>query len=139
MNQRGYTVLDLMMTVCIIGVLAMVAMTEYNKIHNRAYVGSALADIQVFRQALAMYDAEWGVFPAQATNDLPTLVDMLQDPLGQPYISAPTGHNFEAFAYDPPEMADIYGDYSLTVICKDHYRTQVTVHGSEQIDKIRLN
>lgn len=136
-NQRGYSILELMMVVCVIGVLSMVAMTEYNKVHNRAYVGAALSDLQLLRRALSMYDAEWGVFPMNNAESPAALAALLLDPVGQPYIKPPAGQNFEQFQYQPP--AELYGDYTIVVICKDHWRTQITAHNSQDMAIFRLN
>jgi type II secretion system protein G len=138
-DQRGYTLLELMMVVCVVGVLTMIAMTEYNKIHNRAYVGAAMSDVQILRKALAMYDAEWGAFPQAAAGSALALCAVLNDPFNQPYINAVPGDNFISFDYAPPLPGDEYGDYSITVICKDHYRTQIIVHSTSQIDMVHTN
>jgi general secretion pathway protein G len=138
MNQRGYTILELMMVVCIIGVLCMVSMTEYNKVHNRAYVGAALSDVQVLRKAISMYDAEWGTYPLDGAASPADLAALLFDPVGEPYLNPPSGNNFAQFSYIPPPAGDPYADYSIVVVCKDHYRTQVTVHGQQDMEIIRL-
>ena len=138
-DQRGYTILELMMVVCIIGVLSMVAMTEYNKVHNRAYVGAAMNDMQALRKAVSLYDAEWGVFPGIVANTADALSAVLLDPSGEPYLNKIPGNNFESFAYVPPAAGDEYGDYAMVVVCKDHWRTQITVHSSDQVEMIHLN
>jgi prepilin-type N-terminal cleavage/methylation domain-containing protein len=138
MSQRGYTLLELMMVVCVVGVLSMVAMTEYNKVNNRAYVAAAMNDVQLFRKGLALYDAEWGVYPRAAASSPADLADQLMDPLGQPYLDPPHGNNFEQFTYVPPAIGEEYGDYSMTVICKDHWRTQITVHPTQGLETVRL-
>jgi prepilin-type N-terminal cleavage/methylation domain-containing protein len=138
-NQRGYSILELLMVVVIIGILSMVAMTEYNKVHNRAYVGAAMNDLQVVRQSLSMYDAEWGTFPMDPANSVVQLAAMLVDPLGQPYMNQPSSRNFDQFTYIPPGGGDIYGDYNLIVICNDHWRTQILVHGNHDVETFRTN
>jgi prepilin-type N-terminal cleavage/methylation domain-containing protein len=138
-DQRGYTILELMMVVCIIGVLSMVAMTEYNKVHNRAYVGAAMNDVQALRKAISLYDAEWGVFPGVAANSAAALNDMLLDPTGEPYMNKIPGNNFESLTYVPPAAGDEYGDYAMIIVCKDHWRTQITVHSTDQVDYVHLN
>ena len=135
-NQRGVSVLDLLMTVVIIGVLCMVAMTEYNKVHNRAYVGAALNDMQVLRQAISMYDAEWGIYPPGPANSVEQLAAQLVDPLGQPYMNRPSSNNFDTFQYLPP-AGDVYGDYSIIIMCKDHWRTQIVVTGNHEVETFR--
>lgn len=139
MSQRGYTILELMMVVCVIGVLSMVSMTEYNKVHNRAYVGAALSDLQLLRKAISMYDAEWGTFPLGDAATPAALAAQLIDPDGQPYVDPPSGNNFDSFQYVPPATGDEYGDYSMIAVCKDSWRTQVTVHQAQGIELVRLS
>ncbi|MBU0509205.1 prepilin-type N-terminal cleavage/methylation domain-containing protein [bacterium] len=139
LNQRGYSILELMMVVCIIGVLTMIAMTEYNKIHNRAFVGAAMSDLQLLRKALSMYDAEQGAFPLAGAASPVALTAMLIDPTGQPYINPPNGNNFRTFQYIPPNPGERYGDYTMRVVCNDHWLTQITVHNSQDMEIIRLN
>jgi len=137
-NQRGFSILELMMVICIIGILSMVAMTEYNKVHNRAYVGAAISDLQVLRKALSMYDAEQGIFPLNAANTPADLCAMLIDPEGQPYITPPTGENFRVFQYIPPG-ANIYGDYTMRAVCNDHWMTRITISSNQGLEIVRLN
>ncbi|NUO20233.1 prepilin-type N-terminal cleavage/methylation domain-containing protein [bacterium] len=138
MNQRGVTTLELLMVVVIIGILTMVTMTEFFKVHNRAYVGAALSDLQVIRKAMAMHDAEWGYFPPNDANSMPDLISQLLDPMGQPYLTPPSGDNWNTFSYDAPDPSDLQADYDLTVICNDHFNTQITVHWDSRIDFLRL-
>lgn len=126
------------MVVVIIGILTMITMTEFFKVHNRAYVGAALSDLQVLRKAMAMHDAEWGYFPPNDANTMPGLISQLLDPMGQPYLTPPSGDNWNSFSYAAPDPADLTADYDLTVICNDHFSTQITVHWDSQIDMLRL-
>jgi len=139
MNQRGVTTLELMLVVVIIGILTMVTMTEFFKLHNRAYVGAALSDLQVLRKAMAMHDAEWGYFPDSDANTMQELISQLLDPLGQPYLTPPSGDNWNSFTYAAPDPADLTADYDLTVVCNDHFNTQITVHWDSNIDFVRLS
>lgn len=136
-NQRGFSVLELMMVVVVISVLTMIAMTEFNKVHNRAYVGAAVNDVQILRKALAMYDAEWGAFPQGAEADLATFLATLVNPDGGAYIDGPSGNNFASFQYTPP--GSVYGDYRLTVVANDLHSTQITVSSDSDLSMVRLN
>lgn len=138
MNQRGVTTLELVLVVVIIGILSMITMTEYFKVHNRAYVGAALSDLQGLRRAISMHDAEWGVFPTDDAGDLNGLLSQLIDPDGNPYISPPSGDNWTSFSYVAPDPGDPYGDYDLTVVCKDHFNTRLTVHWNSEVEYLRL-
>lgn len=125
MNQRGFTTLELMMVVTIIGVLSMISITELSKATNSAYVGAAMNDVQLLRQAIAMYDAEWGTYPQADAATVGALANQLVNPDGDPYIDAPSGNNFAVFAYTAPP--DLYGDYQLEVTCHDPHSTQINV------------
>ena len=138
MNQRGITTLELMLVVVIIGILSMITMTEFFKVHNRAYVGAAVADLQVLRKAISMHDAEYGFFPDIDANSLNGLVSQLIDPSGQPYLTPPSGNNWQSFTYVAPDPSDPMGDYELSVVCNDHHHTQVTVHWNSVIEYLRL-
>ncbi|MCB9357364.1 MAG: hypothetical protein H6505_02235 [Calditrichaeota bacterium] len=138
MNQRGVTTLELLLVIVILGILGMITMTEFFKVHNRAYVGAALSDLQVLRKAIAMHDAEWGYFPPGDASNLPGLMGQLLDPVGQPYLTPPSGTNWSSFDYAAPDPADLFADYDLTVICNDHFRTQITVHWDSKVDYLRL-
>lgn len=138
LNQKGTTILELMLVVVIIGILSMVSMTEYFKVHDRAYVGAAINDLQVFKTAISMHDAEWGIFPPAPANSMMALVNQLRDPYGLPYIDPPSGDNWRSFTYDPPAAGDLMGDYSLTVVCNDHSSTQITMHWNSDMEIIKL-
>jgi len=137
-SQRGTTILELMLVVVIIGILSMVAMTEYFKVHDRAYVGAALNDLQVLRKAISMHDAEWGIFPPNAANDIGGLMGQLLDPFGQPYLDPPSGDNWKTFSYHPPAAGDLMGDYDMVVVCNDHSSTQITVHWNQHMEIVKL-
>ena len=138
LNQRGTTILELMLVVVVIGILSMVSMTEYFKIHDRAYVGAALSDLQVIRKAISMHDAEYGIFPGNAANNVQGLMAQLIDPFGLPYLDPPSGDNWRSFTYAPPAAGDLMGDYDLTVVCNDHATTQITVHWNQHMEIIKL-
>lgn len=138
MNQRGITTLELLMCVVIIGIMSMITMTEFIKVNNRAFVGAAMSDLQVLRKAMAMHDAEWGYFPSDDAGSMPELVSQLLDPSGSLYLTPPSGDNWNTFSYAAPDPSDLLGDYDLTVICNDHYNTQITVHWNSQVDVMRL-
>ncbi|MBU0690439.1 type II secretion system GspH family protein [bacterium] len=138
LNQKGTTILELMLVVVIIGILSMVSMTEYFKVHDRAYVGAAINDLQIFKTAISMHDAEWGIFPPNEANSMIALVNQLRNPDGLPYMDPPSGDNWRSFTYDPPAAGDLMGDYSLTVVCNDHSSTQITMHWNSAMEIIKL-
>ena len=68
-KQKGFTLIELMIVVAIIGILAAIAMPQYNKYVARSQVAEAFALLGPVKQALTLYHQESGAFPTQATPD----------------------------------------------------------------------
>jgi len=67
MRQKGFTVIELMIVIVIIGVLAAVAIPQYNKYIARTQVAEAFAMLGSVKQALTLYYQENGEFPDQGS------------------------------------------------------------------------
>lgn len=62
-GQKGFTLIELMIVVAIIGILAAIAIPQFTKYRERAFNSSALADTRNFKTDLEGYYAEWQMYP----------------------------------------------------------------------------
>ena len=67
-NRKGFTLIELMIVVAIIGILTAIAFPLYANIQARARMAKAQADARTLASAVSVFSAHVGTLPANLTD-----------------------------------------------------------------------
>ena len=91
LNQKGFTLVELMVVIAILGVLAAIAIPRFNESTAKANTARIQADLRTIDSASVQYQADNGKMPADLAalkNYLTTDTAKLKSPKGGVYLKA---------------------------------------------------
>lgn len=121
-DERGFTLIELMIVVAIIGILAAVAIPNFMNARDRAKIAAAASVLGSLRTALEMYMTDENQYPVDSGTDSDTTAsgDVTNLPfelaLGpyMTYFDPPANSNWASYEVDSG-----LADYSVLVQCRD--------------------
>ncbi len=105
-NEQGFTLIELMVVVIIIGILVAIAVPLYGGVQQRARDNACMANVRTLNGAAAMYHAETGDFPNE-------VADLEEEGFIQEDPECPNGGTYSI----DPEGAE--GEYVVSCDCSD--------------------
>jgi prepilin-type N-terminal cleavage/methylation domain-containing protein len=62
-NEKGFTLIELMIVIAIIGILAAIAIPQFSAYRAKGFNSSSIGDIRNLRTEMETWYAEWNKYP----------------------------------------------------------------------------
>lgn len=126
-HQYGFTLIELMLVVAIIGILAAIAIPAYQSYTMRAKVAEGMELVKPVQQAISQYYDRWGRLPkdnSAAGLPLPQVlrgrwVEMIDVRDGMISVQFEKSISKDALLYIRPAIQTAYPTAALVWVCND--------------------
>lgn len=119
-KMRGFTIVELLIVIVVIGILAAITIVAYNGIQNRAAAVSLQTDLSSASKTLKLYQADYGYYPTSidATTYCPTPVDTKY------CLKASTGNIFDNYSANNAVSPQTFTIDAISANGTQYYITQ---------------
>lgn len=120
-KQTGFTIVEMIIVVVIIGILAAITIVSYTSVQQKARDATRTSDITEVQKALEKYRAANGIYPSVGSDNSGYALTTLATPLVPRYLKAvPTAPSGTAYQYVRGTGGNAYGiriDYETRTDC----------------------
>jgi prepilin-type N-terminal cleavage/methylation domain-containing protein len=110
MNQKGFTLIELMIVVVIIGILSAIAIPKFTAIREQANEASCLSNLHALANAEAIYyayNSTYGLIGNIGNSDILANAELLVCPTSN--LNYTIAHNGEHYSVPCPNAAPNHG------------------------------
>lgn len=140
-SNKGFTLIEIMIVIAIIGTLSAIALPNYMKYKNNARIAVAVTDIRMIEKQIVLFVLEnIGQLP-NSLNDL-TTIDTLNDPWGNPYQYLRINGGLKStigMARKDRFLIPVNSDYDLYSMGKDGLTQAAFTSAKAKDDIVRAN
>jgi len=86
-DQRGFTIIELLVVVAVIAVLSLISFTVYSNVQSRSRLAKAQADTRILASAVGAFQAHMGQMPA-VLGDLTVSQINVTGQIGGPFMAS---------------------------------------------------
>jgi len=139
-HSAGFTLIEVMIVIAIMGILSSIAVPNYIKYKEKARLEVAMIDVRMIEKKIAIFEVENGELP----DDLSEIgMDKVLDPWGRPYNYLKIrGNDGKGKKFKPRKdhsLHPINTDYDLYSVGKDGKSTAPLTAKISQDDIVRAN
>jgi type II secretion system protein G len=121
-KQIGFTIVELLIVIVVIGILAAITIVAYNGVQGRANDTAIQSDLQAISTKLELYKADFGVYPAGSAQLTTLALKASKNSYGNHMVSG--GFDYNLVYCRMPAAAPT--DYALVAFSKSGARFKYT-------------
>lgn len=87
-NSKGFTIVELLIVIVIIGILAALVIIAYNGIQQRGRDADRTSDLRALKTSIELYKADFGYYPSAGTDNVGHPIANLASALIPTYINS---------------------------------------------------